>query len=129
MKNEITVTGEVNAKGQYGVYQMDYIKDFCSKHPNSKLIITFEVVEKESKAAMLSYFYKAIVTRYKKYRFDNGDILTKEQAKEELKDMTMFSRNRSLADLTKAEMVLFLDTIKSTLRAEFGIIIEEVRTL
>jgi len=131
--NQLTVTGEVNSKGQYGLYNIGQLNDFCSKHPKSKLIVTFRINEQGTVDSMIRYYRFKILPEWKIALFEIGKAISEEEIDYSLRKRCEITfRNgklRSLKDLSKEEMIVFLDMIKFVSLEHVYLFVEDPRLL
>ena len=110
--NQITILGATTKEGIYGIYNIGMLDDFMKKNPNKRLIITFQVEEKESKNAMIKYYNAATLPMWQKYFFKTGEVKSLKEIDKYLKKVCPSTTEKtSLAKLPKDELHMFLDFI------------------
>lgn len=128
---QLTVTGENYKNGEYGMYNINQLKDFLSKkeNENKKLIITFQTEEKHSTKSMLAYYFAKIVPEWRQELFKQGTVKTIKQTDKYLRGLSPILENRTLSDLNREELIAFIDHIKDISLQDVHLFIEDPRCL
>jgi len=127
---QITITGEINSSGKAGYYQQNMLNDFCTKHPNERLVITFQAEKKQSKNALLAYYYAAIIPAWQKALFDIGTIKSTDKIDDELRQLCDLTRKgKSLSALPYEGLILFIDTVRFHGLEDLNIVFQDPRCL
>jgi len=127
--NNLTITGQINKKGQYGIFNENQLDDFCKKHPEKNLIITFQVEEKKSLKGLIAYYNAKTIPSWVNGFFNLGIIKNEIEVDVYLRSRCEMTRKKSLSELTYKEMVLFHDFIKDVTLKDIHCFIEESRVL
>lgn len=127
---EITITGHTDQNGKPGYYQQNMLNDFCKKHPNERLIITFRAEKKKTKNALLSYYYAAIIPAWHKALSDQGTFKSKEQVDNELRQLFPLTKNgESLSALSYEHLLLFIETVRLYALEDINVVFQDPITL
>ncbi len=110
--NQISVTGLINDKGEYGIYNKGMLEDFCKKNPNKRLLLTVFVDDKDSINAKLRYYNAVVLPMWQQYFFQSGEVKNLKQIDKHLKSICPITDEKtSLSSLPKDELQVFLDLV------------------
>lgn len=137
-QHEISVAGRINADGRLTMY-MQELNDFARKWKNAKIVATFRICEPGTSAALKGYYYNYVVPTFKRALWDSGERKTDEQTERYLRELSPIMYNqvadpetgkytselREIKDLSNAELVEHIETLKQIGAEEFSIYIED----
>lgn len=126
---QLTITGLTTNKGKLELYNKGLLNDFCGKNPDKKIIITVKVEESGSKNAMLSYYHSKIIPEWKQHLFEKGIVKNISEVDILLRGLTPITKNKTLSELTKDELIMFLDFVKIRSLEDVSLFIEDPRCL
>jgi hypothetical protein len=129
MNNRLTVTGEINTKGEYGLYNIAQLNDFCKNNAGKKLIITFQAEDKKSKNGLIAYYNAKLIPLWQDIFYKIGDIKNEVEIDVYLRSQCPITRIKSLSELEYDELLMFMDSIKNHTLVEGNQFIEEPRCL
>lgn len=141
-KKSFSLTGTINNKGRLLMY-MDEINSFFALHKGCRVIANFHIASKGSSAALKGYYFNCVVPSFKSAFWENGERLTDEQTEKRLREMSpiMYEQNadldtgkyntriKSVAELSNAELVEHIETLKQIAAEDFSIYIEDPKTI
>lgn len=141
-KTQIQATGTINNGGQLLMY-MDEINDFLRQWPNSRVIVRFDVVAKNSSEALRGYYYNYIVPTFRRAIWESGERKTEEDAERFLREISpiavqctpdvktgRYTRElREIVDMSNAELIEHIETLKQIGAEEYNIYIEDPQIL
>jgi hypothetical protein len=127
--NRLTITGEVTNKGEYGLYNIAQLNDFCKKHTGKKLIVTFQAEDKNSKNGLIAYYNAKLIPLWQDIFHQNGEIKNTVEVDVYLRSQCPITRLKSLSELEYSELVMFMDAIKNHTLVDGHQFIEDARCL
>lgn len=141
-KRQITATGKIDNVGRLNMY-MEEIKDFFRQWKGRRIFARFTIVEPEGSDALRGYYYHCIVPQMQQAIWDAGERLTEEQTERRLRSLSpvMYIEQvdeqtgrytyelKEIKDLSNAELVEHIDTIKQLAAEEYNLFIEDPRIL
>ena len=127
--NQLVITGEINSKGEYGLYNIGQLNHFCKSHPDKKLIITFQVEDKKSKTGLIAYYHAKVIPLWQDTFYKLGEIKNSIQVDVYLRSICPLTVNKSLSELDYKELVMFMDEVKHHTLVEANQFIEEPRCI
>lgn len=141
-RREITATGTINQSGGLAMY-MGELNEFFAMHKGSRVIARFTVASPGSSAALRGYYFNYVVPTFKAAIWDAGERLTEEQTEQRLREWSpiMHAENvdydtgeythelRTVADLSNAELIEHIETLKQLAAEEYNTYIDDPQTL
>ena len=141
-RREITATGTINQSGGLAMY-MGELNEFFAMHKGSRVIARFTVASPGSSAALRGYYFNYVVPTFKAAILDAGERLTEEQTEQRLREWSpiMHAENvdydtgeythelRTVADLSNAELIEHIETLKQLAAEEYNTYIDDPQTL
>lgn len=141
-RREKTETGIINNAGRLAM-PMDELNQFFAQHKGSRVIARFSVVPAGTSEALRAYYYKAVVPEFRQAFWDNGERMTEEQTEERMREMSpvmiaeavdpgtgrYVQTLRSVNELSNAELVEHIETLKQIAAEEFSVYIDDPKTI
>lgn len=141
-KREITATGTINNNGGLAMY-MGEINDFFRQNKGSRIIARFIVSKPGSSEALKGYYFNYVVPTFRQAIWESGERKTEEQTELFLRELSpvMYEERaneetgkyshelRSVADLSNAELIEHIETLKQIAAEEYNAFIDDPRTL
>lgn len=141
-RREMQLTGTIDNNGRLQMY-MGELNEFFKMHKGKRVIATFAVAEKGSSEALKAYYYKVVVPTCKKAFYENGERMTDEQAEQRIRwyspimhethydiaSNKYVSRLRTIDELSNAEFVEHIESIKQTFAEDYGTYIDDPRSI
>ena len=141
-KREITATGTINNNGGLAMY-MGEVNDFFRQHKGSRIIARFIVSKPGSSEALKGYYFNYVVPTFKQAIWESGERKTEEQTELFLRELSpvMYAEKvnedtgeyshelRTVADLSNAELIEHIETLKQIAAEEYNTFIDDPRTL
>lgn len=121
--------GEVTNKGEYGLYNIAQLNDFCRKNTGKKLIVTFQAEDKNSKNGLIAYYNAKLIPLWQDIFHQNGEIKNTVEVDVYLRSQCPITRLKSLSELEYSELVMFMDAIKNHTLVDGHQFIEDARCL
>lgn len=142
-QREIITTGTINNKGQLKIY-MGELNAFCGQWKGARVVARFSVVgAKGSSEALRGYYYNYVVPTMRRAMWDAGERLTEQDTERRLRTMSPIMavehvdfetgeysvEVREIAELSNAELIEHIETIRQLAAEEFSIFIDDPRTI
>ena len=141
-RREITATGTINQNGGLAMY-MGELNAFFALHKGSRVIARFTIASPGSSAALKGYYFNYVVPTFKHAIWEAGERLTEEQTERRLREFSpimyvervneetgVYSHDlRTVADLSNAELIEHIETLKQIAAEEYNTFIDDPRTL
>lgn len=141
-RREITATGTINQNGGLAMY-MGELNEFFAMHKGSRVIARFTVASPGSSAALRGYYFNYVVPTFKAAIWDAGERLTEEQTEQRLREWSPIMHAetvdydtgeythelRTVADLSNAELIEHIETLKQLAAEEYNTYIDDPQTL
>jgi hypothetical protein len=122
---------------------MGELNEFFAMHKGSRVIARFTVASPGSSAALRGYYFNYVVPTFKAAILDAGERLTEEQTEQRLREWSpiMHAENvdydtgeythelRTVADLSNAELIEHIETLKQLAAEEYNTYIDDPQTL
>lgn len=139
MKNrEITATGTINHDGRLVMY-MGEINEFFAGWKGQRVIARFTIASPGTSEALRGYYFNCVVPTFRRALWDTGDRMTEEQAERKMREYSPIMHEevadvktgkythilRSVAELSNAELIEHIETIKQIAAEEFNVYIED----
>jgi len=124
---QLTITGKTNDKGDLLYWNIGQLTDFLVKNSSRDLIITFETQDEDSRKRMLRYYNVKIIKEWKQSLLNKGEVLSESEVDNRLRMMSPITENKSLSELSRDELVLYLDHVKLVSAEEVNLFIEDPR--
>lgn len=140
-KKELTVTGKINNNGALSMY-MGELNAFLNQHRGSRVIATFIVASAGSSAALLGYYFNAVVPAFKRAIWEAGERKTEKGVELFLRQLSpvMYEekadldgkytqRIREISELSNSELIEHIETLKQIAAEEYNLYIEDPNIL
>lgn len=141
-KREITATGTINRNGGLVMY-MGELNQFFSMHKGSRVIARFMVAPVGSSEALKGYYFNYVVPTFRTGIWEAGERLTEEQTERRLRELSpvMYeqtpnietgeyeTRLRGISELSNAELIEHIETLKQIAAEEYSTYIDDPKTL
>lgn len=141
MKQTYQTLGAVDHKGALKVYRAE-LDEFLNNHKGKRIILRVEVLGDEPSTSLKAYYYKVVVQAFVQALWESGTRKTCENVEYTLrtfspimleetfdKDGRVHRRVKRIEDLTSEELCEHIETLKQIAAEDFGIYIEDPRTL
>lgn len=141
-KREITATGTINNNGGLAMY-MGELNEFFKGWKGSRIIARFIVSSPGSSEALKGYYFNYVVPTFKHAIWEAGERLTEEQTERRLREFSpimyvervneetgVYSHDlRTVADLSNAELIEHIETLKQIAAEEYNTFIDDPNPL
>lgn len=141
-QREITTTGAINNKGQLQIY-MGELNAFFGQWKGARVVARFTVIGSGSSEALRGYYYNYVVPTMRRAMWDAGERLTEQDTERRLRTMSPIMavehvdfetgeysvEVREIAELSNAELIEHIETIRQLAAEEFSIFIDDPRTI
>ena len=141
-KREITATGTINQNGGLAMY-MGELNEFFAMHKGSRVIARLVIASPGSSAALKGYYFNYVVPTFKQAIWESGERLTEQQTEQRLREWSpiMYAERvdydtgeythelRTVADLSNAELIEHIETLKQLAAEEYNAYIDDPQTL
>lgn len=138
----ISATGTINAKGQLTMY-MGELNEAFAQHKGERVIARFVIAHVGSSEAFKGYYYHYVVPTIKTALWQTGDRKTEEQTELYLREMSPICYSeiineetgeynhelREIPELSNAELLEHLETIRQFAAEELNVFIDDPHTL
>lgn len=141
MKQKYQTVGAIDNDGHLKCYKQE-MNDFFRQHKGEKVVIKFEVLGDEPSASLKAYYYKVVVPAFVQALWERGTRKTQEDVEYMLRTFSpimmaeefdkygsVSTRIRKITEVTHEELCEHIETIKQFAAEDFGIYIEDPRTL
>lgn len=141
MKQRYQTVGAIDNDGHLKCYKQE-MNGFFRQHKGEKVVIKFEVLGNEPSASLKAYYYKVVVPTFVQALWERGTRRTQEDVEYMLrtlspimisetfdKDGNVNIRVKRISEVTSEELCEHIETLKQFAAEEFGIYIEDPRTL
>lgn len=126
---QITLTGEINQKGNYGFYNMNQFAALCKKYPNHKIIMKGQIEMSKSKNALLAVYNIETIPMVQKALYKQGDLKNTRQTNEYLLNLCPLTQEKALSELNYDELLMFMDYVNNYSLEHLNVALVEPRTL
>lgn len=141
-RREITITGLVNNDGELAMY-IGELREFLKLHKGARVIARFSVAQPGTSEALRGYYYNYIVPTFKQAIWDAGERKNYEQVDIFLRELSPImheqdadinsgkytTRLRAITELSNAELIEHIETLKQIGAEEYSIYIEDPSTI
>ena len=141
-RQSISAVGAVTKEGRLSMY-MGELKEFLSQNKGKRIIARFEVSEVGSSEALRGYYYNYVVPTMRQAFYDAGERMSEKDCEEKLRQMTPACFEErvdpdtgeytadvlTIPDLSDARLVEHIECIKQIAAEEYGVYIEDPRTI
>lgn len=141
-RTQISATGTINNEGRLLMY-MGEINDFCRQHKGERVVVRFEAVPIGTSQALRGYYYNYVVPTFRRAIWESGERKTEEDAERFLREISPIAiectpdtktgrytrKLREITEMSNAELVEHIETLKQIGAEEYNIYIEDPRTL
>lgn len=139
-QREKTATGLIDKSGRLSMY-MGELNEFFSGHKNKKVVATFTIIDTAKTSEPLkAYYFKYVVPTFKSAIWESGERKTDEQTEKFLREMSPImweqtpvggryqSRLMEINELSNAQLIEHIETLKQIGAEEYGIYIDDPKT-
>lgn len=141
-RREITATGTINNNGGLAIY-MGELNAFFKEWKGARIVARFSVASPGSSEALKGYYFNYVVPTFKQAIWDSGERKTEEQTERFLRELSpvMYeqtpdvetgqyeTRLREIRELSNAELIEHIDTLKQIAAEEYSVFIDDPRTI
>lgn len=141
-KREITATGTINNDGRLAMY-MGEVNDFFKNWKGSRIIARFIVSSPGSSKALRGYYYNYVVPTFRHAIWEGGERMTEAKTEQFLRELSPImyeetpdentgkytARLREISELSNAELIEHIETLKQICAEEYNAFIDDPRTL
>lgn len=141
-RQSISAVGSVTKEGKLAMY-MGELKEFLSAHKGKRIIARFEVSEVGSSEALRGYYYNYVVPMMRQAFYDAGERMSEKDCEEQLRQMTSVCFEErvdadtgeytteflTVPELSDARLVEHIECIKQIAAEEYGVYIEDPKTI
>lgn len=143
-QREISATGVVNSNGGL-VMPMAELNEFFRKHKGERIVARFFVAPSRCSDALKGYYYHYVVPTIKRALWETGDRKTEEQTERFLRELSPTcyeeqsyieggnsgynTRLREIPELSNAEMLEHLETIRQFAAEELNVFVDDPQTI
>lgn len=141
-RTQISSTGTINNEGRLLMY-MGEINDFCRQHKGERVVVRFEAMPMRTSQALRGYYYNYVVPTFRRAIWESGERKTEEDAERFLREISpvaiectpdvetgRYTRKlREITEMSNAELIEHIETLKQIGAEEYNIYIEDPRTL
>lgn len=141
MKQKYQTIGAIDNEGHLKCYKQE-MNEFFRQHKGKKIVIKFEVLGDEPSASLKAYYYKVVVQAFVQALWERGTRKTQEDVEYMLRtlspimiaetfenDGNVNRRVKRISEITHEELCEHIETLKQFAAEDFGIYIEDPRTL
>lgn len=126
---QLTVTGKVDSKGDFGFYNLSELTYFLKEHTDKRIIVTFKVSDEDSRKTIIKYYRAKIIPEWRSRLLDQGTIVSEVEVDNYLKSISPLTEKRSVSELNRDELVAFVDTLKDVSLEDVNLFIEDARNI
>lgn len=141
-RREISSSGNIGNDGKLRMY-FEELNQFFAMHKGSRVIARFSVVSSGSSEALKGYYFNYVVPTFRNAFWEAGERMTEEQTERRLRKLSpiMYSERvdektgeyffelRTVAELSNAELIEHIETLKQIAAEEYNTFIDDPRTL
>lgn len=141
-QREIIATGAINNKGQLQMY-MGELKAFCGQWKGARVVARFTVIGSGTSEALRGYYYNYVVPTMRRAMWEAGERLTEQDTERRLRAMSPIMavervdfetgeysvEVREIAELSNAELIEHIETIRQLAAEEFSVFIDDPKTI
>lgn len=141
-RREISSSGNIGNDGKLRMY-FEELNQFFAMHKGSRVIARFSVVSSGSSEALKGYYFNYVVPTFRNAFWEAGERMTEEQTERRLRKLSpiMYSERvdektgeyffelRTVAELSNAELIEHIETLKEIAAEEYNTYIDDPRTL
>lgn len=141
-RREISSSGNIGNDGKLRMY-FEELNQFFAMHKGSRVIARFSVVSSGSSEALKGYYFNYVVPTFRNAFWEAGERMTEEQTERRLRKLSpiMYSERvdektgeyffelRTVAELSNAELIEHIDTLKQFAAEDLSVFIDDPRTL
>lgn len=139
---EKQATGIINERGRLSMY-MDELNEYFANHKGERVIARFVLVPRGTSEALTAYYYNYIVPAFRAAIWQAGERLDEETTEERLREWSPIMREqeadhitgkyrtriRAIHELSNWELCEHIDHLKQLAAEEYGVYIEDPRTV
>lgn len=132
----------INNNGGLAMY-MGELNAFFKEWKGARIVARFSVASPGSSEALKGYYFNYIVPTFKQAIWDSGERKTEEQTERFLRELSpvMYeqipdvetgqyeTRLREIRELSNAELIEHIDTLKQIAAEEYSVFIDDPRTI
>lgn len=139
---EISATGIVNQHGQLAMF-MGEVNAFFNQHRGERIVARFSVAPVGSSEALKGYYFHYVVPTIRKGLWETGERKTEEQTERYLRELSPVcyeesvepetgeynQRLRTVPELSNAELIEHIETLRQFAAEELNIFVDDPKTL
>lgn len=135
-RRKMVTTGQIDSEGKLKI-PMGEVNEFLKFWKNTSVIVTFDVHQSGTSEALKGYYYNYVVPTMKQAFYEQGERLTEQDTEKRLRQLSpvMWSENvvcgnydvelKSVEEISNAEFIEHIETIRQIAAEELNTIIEE----
>lgn len=135
-RRKMVTTGQIDSEGKLKI-PMGEVNEFLKFWKNTSVIVTFDVYQSGTSEALKGYYYNYVVPTMKQAFYEQGERLTEQDTEKRLRQLSpvMWSENvinggyevelKSVEEISNAEFIEHIETIRQIAAEELNTIIEE----
>lgn len=141
-RRQIQATGTINENGKLQMY-MGELNEFFSHWKGARIVARFEVSQSGTSEALKGYYYHYVVPTFRTAIWESGERKTEEETERFLRSISpvavqtipdtktgRYEANmREINDLSNAELIEHIETLKQIGAEEYNIYIEDPNTI
>ena len=134
---QIVIDGTIDKSGNIKITEKPRMQAFAKKWSGRNVVITIDALPEEASKLQIARYYKRTVPDFQAgYKETTGESLTLQQADLELRKMSpvcieemkldegiKFDRVKTVNELSKPELVEFIQHVEMLVAQEFGIVL------
>ena len=134
MKNSFPVAETINLLGRINeegglLVPNEVLRDFCRKHPKSRVLLKITALSKDQTAAQRGYYWGYIIPECRKALAEKGTLFTDAQADELLRSQCPICWNegelQTVADFDAEDMASFIEWVKQFAAENLSVFIDD----
>lgn len=135
-RRKMVTTGQIDSEGKLKI-PMGEVNEFLKFWKNTSVIVTFDVYQSGTSEALRGYYYNCVVPTMKQAFYEQGERLTEQDTEKRLRQLSpvMWNENvvcgnydvelKSVEEISNAEFIEHIETIRQIAAEELNTIIEE----
>lgn len=139
-RRQIQATGKIDENGRLTMF-MGELNQFFAQWKGVRVVARFEVSTPGTSEALKGYYYNYVVPTMRQAMWDNGERRTEEKTEYYLREISPVmheeniinnkyqSRVRDIDEISNAELIEHIETIKQIAAEEYSVYIEDPKTI
>ena len=140
-RREISAFGKITNEGRLSMF-MGEVNEFFKQWKGQKVVATFTVIGGSPSEALKGYYYHYIVPTMTAALWESGERMTEKDCEEWIRKQSPVTHRydwinsrqwgdviKEIDDLSSAEMTEHIEWLKQLAAEEYGVYIEEPRTI